>query len=92
MSDALTVRRLYIDSRFRSTGTTDDFEMQLAEGVNLPVGCHAYMSAWTGVVSWETVSESNQNMYLAESGSGVSFRIVQIPTGPYDSESLRVAL
>ncbi len=92
MSDGLRVRRLYIDSRFRSTGTTDDFEIQLQEGVELPAGCHCYLSEWTGTVSWETVSESNQNLYLSESGSGVSLRIVQLPTGPHDSESLRVVL
>jgi hypothetical protein len=91
-ADGLRVRRLYIDSRFRSTGTTDDFEIQLSEGVELPAGCHCYLSEWTGTVSWETISESNQNLYLSESGSGVSLRIVQLPTGPHDSESLRVVI
>ena len=92
MADGLYVRRLYIDSRFRSTGTTDDFEMQLQEGVELPAGCHCYLSEWTGSVSWETVSASNQTMYLTDSASWISFRAIQLPTGPHDSESMRVSL
>ncbi len=92
MSDGLRVRRLYIDSRFRSTGTVDDFEIQLQEGIELPTNCHAYLSEWTGTVSWETVSASNQQLYLSENGSGLTHRIAQVPTGPYDSESLRVAV
>ena len=67
MSDGLTVRRLFIDSRFRSTGTTDDFEIQLQEGVHLPANAHCYMSEFTGVVSFETINESNRNLYLGES-------------------------
>ena len=92
MADGLRVRRLYIDSRFRSTGTTDDFEIQLQEGVDLPAGCHCYLSEWQGTVSWNTVSHSNQQLFLSENGSGVSYRIVQVPTGPHDSESLRLVI
>ena len=93
MADGLTVRRLYIDSRFRSTGTTDDFEVQLQEGVQLPANCHCYMSEFTGVVSFETINESNRNLYIGEFVGGVaSFRIVQLPLGAHDSESLRAAI
>jgi len=70
MSDGLTIRRLFIDSRFRSAGsTTDDFEIQLQEGVYLPANCHCYMSEFTGVVSFETINESNRNLYLPRDGS-----------------------
>ncbi len=92
MADGLYVRRLYIDSRFRSTGTTDDFEVQLQEGVNLPAGCHATMSEYTGVISWETISPSNDALYLAESGTIMSYRIVHLPNGAHDSETLRAAM
>jgi hypothetical protein len=92
MADGLYVRRLYIDSRFRSTGTTDDFEMQLQEGVNLPAGCHCFLSEFTGVVSWSTVNRSNKTMYLQEYGTGTTYRSIQLPEGAYDSESLRIAI
>ena len=92
MADGLTVRRLYIDSRFKSTGTTDDFEIQLAEGLSLPAGCHAFVSEFTGVVSWSTISESNRHMYLSENGSTTTFRVIELPVGPHDSESVRIAL
>ncbi len=92
MADGLRLRRLYIDSRFRSTGTTDDFEMQLQEGVELAAGAHAYLAEWQGTVSWETVSHSNQQLFLSEDGAGVSYRIAQLPTGIHDSESLRLVI
>ena len=93
MADGLTIRRLFIDSRFRSTGTTDDFEVELQQGIQLPAGCHCYLAEFTGVVSFETINESNRNMYISEfvNGSATS-RIVQLPIGAYDSESLRAAI
>jgi hypothetical protein len=92
-ADGLTVRRLYIDSRFRATGSTDDFEMQLTEGIELPANAFCFLSEFTGVVSWETVNESNRNLYVGENvGGASSYRIVQLPLGAHDSESLRAAL
>jgi hypothetical protein len=40
MADGLTIRKLYVDSRFRSSGTTDDFEMQLEQSIQLGASCH----------------------------------------------------
>ena len=93
MSDGLQIRRLYIDSRFRSSGTTSDFEVELEQGISLPGAAHCYLSEFTGVVSWGTVNESNRNLYIGEStGGATSFRIVQLPVGAHDSESLRAVL
>jgi hypothetical protein len=93
MSDGLQIRRLFVDSRFRSSGGTSDFEVELEEGINLPSAAHAYLSEFTGVVSWNTVNESNRNLYLGESVGGESkFRIVQLPVGAHDSETLRAEL
>ena len=93
MSDGLAVRRLYVDSRSRASGSTAYFEIELQQGVELPANCHCYLAEWTGVVSWFTVNESNRNLYLGEKvGDTTNFRIVQLPVGPHDSESLRAAL
>ena len=92
MADGLRVRRLYIDSRSRSTGTTDDFEIQLQEGVDLPAGAHCYLAEWPGTVSWDTVSHSNQQLFISEYVTGTSYRIAQLPTGTHDSESLRLVI
>jgi hypothetical protein len=93
MSDGLAVRRLYIDSRFRSSGTTDNFEIELGQGIVLPSTAHCYLAEFTGVVSWHTVNESCRNLYIGEkSGDDTNFRIVQLPVGAHDSESLRAVL
>ncbi len=44
MSDGLAIRKLYIDSRFRSSGGTGDFEVELQQGIELPSNCHCYMA------------------------------------------------
>jgi hypothetical protein len=93
MADGLPLRKLFLDSRFRSSGSTDDFEVQLEQGIQLPANAHCYLSEWTGVVSWETLNESNRNLYIGENvGTTVTHRIIQLPLGAYDSESLRAAL
>ena len=51
------------------------------------------MSEFTGVVSFETINESNRNLYLGEFANGVtSYRVVPLPLGAHDSESLRAAI
>ena len=92
-SDGLQIRKLYVDSRFRSSGTTSDFEIELDQGITLPSTAHAYMSEFTGVVSWETINESNRNLYIGETvGGETTYRILQLPVGAHDSESLRAVL
>ncbi len=49
MADGLPIRKLYIDSRFRSSGTVDDFETQLSEGISLPANAHCYLSEFTAL-------------------------------------------
>jgi hypothetical protein len=93
MSDGLVIRRLYVDSRFRTAGTTSDFEIELQQGFELPANCHCYLAEFTGVVSWLTLNETNNNLYLGEKvGEDQSFRLVQLPLGAHDSESLRAVL
>ncbi len=93
MADGLQIRKLYIDSRFRSSGTTDDFEVQLEQGVQLPANCHCYRSEFTGVVSWLTLNDSNQTVYLsAHVGAVPSHRIVQLPLRAHGSDCLRAVL
>jgi hypothetical protein len=67
--------------------------MQLHEAIELPANACCHLAEWTGVVSWESISESNRNLYVGESVGGISsYRVVQLPRGAHDSESLRAVL
>ncbi len=93
MSDGLAIRKRYIDSRHRSSGTTDDFEIQLEEGIQLPASAHCYLSEFTGVVSWKTLNDSSRNLFLGKNvGGASSYRVVQPPLGAHASESPRAVL
>ena len=93
MSDLLSVRKLYVDSRFLKSGTPSSFDFELPEIVELPRDTVAYITEFTAVCGWDTVNESNYKFYLVEQHSGVNRgRIVELTRQPYDSESLRAEL
>ena len=92
----LSVRKLFIDSRFLTSGSTSSFEFELPEIVNLPKasegGAACYITEFTAVNSWDTVDSSNNQLYIVErNGANVTrARVETISSGSYDSESLRL--
>jgi hypothetical protein len=90
---SLSVRKLFIDSRFAVSGNSSSFEYELPEVVELPHDAVAFVTEFTSVCSWDTVSPNNNRLYIVENtGSLYSARIAQIATGAYDSETLRSAV
>ena len=93
MDKRLNVRRVYVDSRMRISGTGSDFEVELPEAIEVPRGTKAYVSQFLCTHSFETVHEHNNRLYVAENAaSSFRARIVTVPPGPYDADSLRLAL
>ena len=90
----LSVRKLYIDSRFLTNGTTSSFEYELPEVVNLPTNSAAYITEFCCVNGWDTISASNDQLYLVErnSSSVTRARLETLNSGSYDSESLRLEI
>ena len=90
MSSLLSVRKLYIDSRFLKSGDPSNFDFELPEIVDLPKDTVAYITEFTAVCGWDTVNDSNYKLYVVEQQAGVNKgRIVELTRQPYDSESLR---
>jgi hypothetical protein len=85
------VHRLYIDSRFKVNGTDGSFLYELPETVDLPRGTVAYLSEFCCSASWDTIGEGRNDRFYVVEDTGQA-RIVTIPAGAYDSETLRVAL
>ena len=93
--DRLSVRKLYIDSRYRASGTASNFEYELPETVELPKNTRAFITEFTGVNGWDTVNLTNNNFYLIEQQSNSTIwraRVLTIPENAYDTDSLRSTL
>ncbi len=90
---SLAVRKLFVDSRFAVSGDSSSFEYELPEIVELASDTVAFVTEFTTVCSWDTVSLNNNRLYVVEnSGALYRARTVMIPTGAYDSETLRSAV
>ncbi len=88
----LAVRKIYIDSRFLTSGNSSSFQYELPDVLELPKDTVAFVTEVTTVASWDTVSANRNNqLYVIENtGAAYSARIVTLPSGAYDSETLRV--
>ncbi len=89
----LSVRKLFIDSRFAVSGDSSSFQYELPEVLELPHDTVAFVTEFTGVASWDSVSSNNNSIYVVENtGALYSARIATIAQGACDSETLRVAV
>ena len=89
-----SIRKIYIDSRHRSSGTPSDFNFQLAQSIEVPENTIAYVDAVQVANTFETIQTGyNQKVYLREYHGGTnSDRIATLPAGNYDGISLATAL
>ena len=78
-----------IDSRFRTSGTSTDFRIQLPTAVAFPQGAVGYVSAVSLPHSWWNVEEGvSDHLYVIETkGSPTQkrCRVLTIPAGNYTS-------
>ena len=92
---SLAVRKVYIDSRYLVSGDSSNFEYELPEVLELPKDTVAFVTEFSTVASWDTVAANrNDRMYVIETRNSATYsaRTVILPTGAYDSESLRVVV
>jgi hypothetical protein len=89
----LSVRKLFIDSRFAVSGDSSSFQYELPEVLELPHDTVAFVTEFTSVASWDTVNANNNQIYIIENTASLyAARIATIAQGAYDSETLRVAV
>jgi hypothetical protein len=89
----LSTTKIYLDSRHAlpsSRGTTSSIEVEIPGGIELRPNTKVWLSEFTCPASWNTIDDSNNTMYVSELG-GLP-RVLLLPTGPHDSESLRAAM
>jgi hypothetical protein len=90
---SLSVRKLFVDSRFAASGDSSSFQYELPEVLELPHDAVCFVTEFTTVCSWDTVSLNNNRCYVVENtGAIYSARVATIAPGAYDSETLRSAV
>lgn len=82
--------KLFVDSRFAAGGTSGSSILyEIPDGIELGPRAKAWVSEFTCVAAWNTIDESNRYQTVVELGTP---RVLAIPTGAHDLESLRAAL
>jgi len=82
------VTKAYVDSRY-STGDGKTFSLH--GGLNMHPDTKMWLSEFSCVASWDTIDETNNKLEVVD-GSPLDQRIIEIPQGPHDIDSLREAL
>lgn len=90
----MSIRKLYIDSRHRSSGTPSDFNFQLKQSIEVPENTIAFIDAVQVANTFESVQlQFNDKVYLREHAGGTSTdRIATLAPSNYDGISLATAL
>ena len=62
----MDIKKVYIDTRFRTadSNSNSDFYVELPRALNIPDKCVCYIDDIVIPVSWSTIDERNQNLYL----------------------------
>jgi hypothetical protein len=83
-------RKLYIDSRYRSSGSHSDFVFQLAQSIEVPHGMVAIIDTVSVPNVFQTVDSPRNKLYLQIFGA--PDQVVTLTTGQYNGVTLALEL
>ena len=99
MDNKLQVRKIYIDSRFKTSGSksSSDFYIDLPENISLPNETVCFVDNVVIPNSWKTVDAYNNKLYVkrtATGGSGAidTFKIISLSENNYSPTTLKTEL
>ena len=77
----MPIRHLFIDSRFRTSGTDSDFTLNLPENINLPLGARCFIASVSFSNVFYSIEENvNDKLYVAikhgDTVGGYSFKLL----------------
>ena len=90
----MTVRKIFVDSRFRNAGNFANFQYSLKAPVKV-AKCRAFIDSIHIPQVFPTIHENNQNIYLEESwnaGANLNQRKVALTIGNYTADELKTEL
>jgi hypothetical protein len=83
-------RKLYIDSRYRSSGSHSDFTYQLAQSIEVPHGMVAIIDMVSVANVFQTIDSTRNKLYLEIYGAPA--QVVTLATGMYNGVTLAAEL
>jgi hypothetical protein len=81
-------RKLYIDSRYASSGTHSDFTFQLSQSIEVPQGMVALIDTVSIPNVFMTVDDNRKNIYIQLFGTNPREAVLTLRTGMYNGVSL----
>ena len=90
---ALEVKKIYVDSRYRTADSVDDndFKIQLARNIYLPEKCVMHIENIVMSHSWYSIEENINDIIYVKLGSS-SYLTAQLPSNNYTGASLASTL
>ena len=93
----LKFRKIHVDSRLRSSGTSNNFEYSLGETFDTPPSTICYVDNVVLPHSWSSIDSTNNWLYIAERvGAGPSYtytvRKLELTTGNHSGTTFRTSL
>lgn len=84
-----SVRRIYIDSRLRTSGSDSDFTYDLPRSIEVPDQTIAYVDSVLVPNVWTTLHENNNRLYVSETvGSASTEHTYFLQEGNYTGQAL----
>ena len=84
-----SVRRIYIDSRLRSSGTDSDFTYDLPRSIEVPDETIAFVDSILVPNVWTTLHDQNNRLYVSETvGTTTTEHTYLLPEANYTGQSL----
>ena len=96
MSDDLQIKKIYVDSRYRTVDSESDsnFKIQLGRNIFMPDNSIMHIESCVIPHSWYSIEKGiNDKMYFKViQGSSTTFNIITIPSTNYTGQSLQTLL
>ena len=92
----LDIKKVYVDTRYKTddSKSDSDFTIELPRTLNIPENTVCYLTDVVLPVSWRTVDERNNKLYMfiALDESNPMYKIIAIPVGNYSGPDFCAAL
>jgi len=98
MDNKLQIRKIYIDSRFKTPGSksSSDFYIDLPESISIPDNTVCFIDNVVIPNSWKTIDSSNNKLYVKRTATGTGvinlFKVITLTENSYSATTLRAEL
>jgi hypothetical protein len=91
----MDVKKIYVETRFKTaeSRSDSDFSIELPRTFNVPENCVCYLDDFVIPVSWSTVDDRNNKLYLRILYGGNNwYKLVSVPSKNYTGAAFAAAL